>query len=179
MRPYEQLISTDPAWAELASLARSSRNRVEVLPRDPAAARRCLEQLQVTTRSPLGALAHETGGIFVGDRWLRLFGSGHSRMERTLGAWNTEIAVGLGQFLVLGDDVVGGTFAVDGGALGAPGHVFYFAPDTLEWEEVAPGHTAFMHWAFGGNVEKFYENLRWQGWEEEVMKLDGDQALHL
>jgi hypothetical protein len=69
MATYEALLSDDPAWPELAAAAREC-GRVTVLPRDATAARACLEKLQVTTRSTLGALAHETGG---GDRTLGLY----------------------------------------------------------------------------------------------------------
>jgi hypothetical protein len=63
VRPYRELVSDDPAWPEIAALAAQRPAHIRVLPCDPAAARTCLEALQVTTRSSLGALAHETGGI--------------------------------------------------------------------------------------------------------------------
>src|ERR1044071_7443416 len=58
-----------PHWS------RPSPHRVTVLPRQDATARACLEALQATTRSPLGAIAHETGGMLIDHGWLRLLGS--------------------------------------------------------------------------------------------------------
>lgn len=52
MPTYEQLLSDDPAWPELEAAARRS-GRVTILPAERRAARACLEQLQVTTHSPL------------------------------------------------------------------------------------------------------------------------------
>jgi hypothetical protein len=83
---YHELLSDDPAWPELEAAARDSR-RVTILPRDAESARCCLERLHVTTRSTLGALAHETGGILVDHGWLRLFGcrsSFRGRVDRQL-----------------------------------------------------------------------------------------------
>jgi hypothetical protein len=79
-------VSDDPAWPEIAALAAQRPAHIRVLPCDPAAARTCLEALQITTRSSLGALAHETGGILVDHGWLRMLGSGHPTLQRTLGA---------------------------------------------------------------------------------------------
>jgi hypothetical protein len=74
MRDYKDLQSVDPAWPELQDAAQKS-GRVRILPRNDQAARSCLEKLQVTTRSTLGALAHETGGLLIDHRWLRLLAS--------------------------------------------------------------------------------------------------------
>lgn len=53
--------------------------------------------------------------------------------------------------LVVGHDVLGGLFAIDGGALGvAPGEVCYFGPDTLTWDGLGGGYSAFLLAALGG-----------------------------
>src|SRR4051794_23162314 len=132
-RSYAELLSDDPAFPDLAKAALTAANGAVVLPIVSDGQRRaCLEALQMTTRSTLGALAHETGGVLVDHGFLRLLGSGSPRLSRQLIAWNTELGVALDQFIIVADDVVGGVFAIDTGELGAPGHVHYFAPDTLE-----------------------------------------------
>lgn len=179
MRSYSELISNDPAWPELETAARQS-GRTTILPRDAGAARFCLERLQVTTRSTLGALAHETGGLLVDHGWLRIFGCGHERLPRALGQWNEMLGVPIADCVLVADDIVGGTFAINGGALGpAVGNIFYFAPDRLAWEDLELGHSAFVRWSFEGNLEGFYETMRWQGWETESEQVGGDQALSL
>jgi hypothetical protein len=179
MRSYHELLSSDPAWPDLEELALQSA-RVTILPRDTETARSCLEQLQVTTRSVLGALAHETGGLLVDHAWLRVFGCGHARLPRSLGQWNEALGVPFADYLLVADDVVGGAFAINGGALGpATGNVFYFAPDSLHWEDLEMGHGDFVHWCCDGDLDGFYESMRWPGWEAESEKVGGDQALHL
>ncbi|MDR3003750.1 MAG: DUF2625 domain-containing protein [Acidovorax sp.] len=155
------------AWAQDASVA------VELLP--PSAERDAvLLALQVTTRSPLGALAHGTGGILVDGGWLRMLGSGHARLPRPLHRWNQGRGHG---FLLIADDAVGGFFAINGGGLGEDvGKVHYLAPDTLAWESLEIGHTAFVQWAFSDGLRDFYRDLRWDGWERDVAVLDGERC---
>lgn len=180
-RLYEQLLSDDPAWPALAAQAASAPNGAVILPPpEQTSRRRTIEALQVTTRSTLGALAHETGGLLVDHGWLRMLGAGHPRLPRALGAWNGQLRVPVEHFLIVADDVLGGVFAINGGALGeALGRVFYFAPDTCTWENTGLGHSAFVSWAFEGNLTKFYQGLRWPGWEAEADALTGDAVLHL
>lgn len=178
-RPYEALLSTDDAaWPALRDDIAASRNAIEVLPPDVAAAKACLTALQVTTRSTLGALAHETGGLRVADGFVRVLGSGHARLPRALGGWNATLGVHPGDALLVGDDAVGGVFAINGGALGASlGNVHYFAQDTLAWEDMGLGHSAWVQWLCEGDLEKFYASMQWPGWQRDVAALAPDHAL--
>ena len=173
----ELMAVDDPAWLLVQGWIAAARNRVEVLP--PAASRGDnLAGLQVTLRSPLGAVAYETGGLLVDHGWLRILGSGHPRLPRAIVDWNVERNV-VGEpppFVLVADDVVGGCFALDGGGWGAPGHVHYFAPDALAWEDLGHGYSGFLRWAFEGNLAGFYADYRWDGWEREVEAAPGDEG---
>lgn len=67
----------------------------------------------------VSALAHETGGLLVDHGWLRLFGSGHERLRRALGAWNETLGIPMSDFFLVAGDAVGGAFAMNGTALGS------------------------------------------------------------
>ena len=154
---------------------------VEVLPPDPSVRNRGLEWLQVTTGSPLGAIAYETGGLLVDHGWLRILGSGHPRLPRSILDWNQgrTFAEGTGTrtHVLLGDDVIGGLFAVECGGLGfEPGKIIYFPPDTLRWESLGMGFSDFLVWSFSERLARFYADYRWDGWEREAKALGGDQA---
>jgi hypothetical protein len=75
----------------------------------------------------MGAIVYETGGLLIDNGWLRLLGSGHDRLTRTLPSWNHERSAG---YLLVGGDVIGGFFAINGGALGPdPSKLYYWAPE--------------------------------------------------
>ena len=83
-------------------------------------------------------------------------------------------------YLLVADDVLGGFFAINGGSLGPEqGAVFYFAPDTVEWECLDFGYSQFLIWCLQGDITGFYESLRWPGWEQEISTLGGDQAISI
>ena len=37
-------------------------------------------------------------------------------------------------------------------------------------------YTDFLNFCFSGDIAKFYENLCWANWKDEVSKLDGDKV---
>jgi hypothetical protein len=81
-------------------------------------------------------------------------------------------------FYLIADDALGGSFAINGGGLGKDhGNVYYFAPDSLNWEPCEFGFSEFLVWSLSGRLAGFYESLRWDGWEAEVQPLSGDRAI--
>ncbi|QOV92488.1 DUF2625 domain-containing protein [Humisphaera borealis] len=174
MRPLHELINRDdPAFPLVREWVKAAVRPVDVLPpshtRDDA-----LFQTQVTTRSAMGAVVYETGGIVVDGGWLRILGSGNAEVTRTLPAWNAGRSDG---FFLVADDAVGGFFAINGGALGDDRkNLYYFAPDSLEWEPTEMGYSEFLQWAFSGKLDQFYEWIRWPGWDADVRTLHGDRC---
>lgn len=175
MRTLDELLSDEDAWPSVSAWAAAARNRTEILAVDESARATALVETQVTTRSPMGAVVYHSGGILVDHGWIRILGSGHARLPRSLPGWNRLVA-SEGMYLVA-DDVVGGFFALDGGGLGpGRGDAYYFAPDRLEWEPLDRGYTDLLRWCFDGDLARYYEGLRWPGWEAEVAALAGDRA---
>jgi hypothetical protein len=180
----ELLDDVEPGIKLVLDWAKHAARPVEVLPVDTVDAERTLVDLQITTRSPLGAIAYETGGILVDNGWLRVLGAGDGKLPRTISTWNglsrPRAEHRLPGALLVADDVVGGFFAINGGAFAGPlGNLFYLAPDTVRWEDLELGHTAWLNWVFTGDLAKFYETMRWEGWEGEVAALPGDQCIDI
>jgi hypothetical protein len=171
----------DPAWPELQTLFAGCPIPLTVFAPDPRESARGLHQLQVTARSMLGGLTLNCGGLLVDDGWVRVFGGGSGRdgslpsLARVNGFPETfEPAWQAGAGLVVAHDVLGGVFALNGmepaaaGRPGQPGQMVYFAPDTLEWEALEIGHSAWLAWLLSERLEGFYSALRWEGWREET-----------
>ncbi len=181
-RTLGQLLDVDSvAWPVLCHWFRGSNNLIEVLPASALSRGEALQQTQVTVRSPLGSIVYETGGLLIDHGWLRVLGSGHPRLPRTLPEWNRGRSTGPeghNGFYLIADDVVGGFYGLDGGALGdGKGDVFYFAPDTLAWEPLHFTYAEFINWALMGDLNAFYEPFRWPGWETEALATIGDRAI--
>lgn len=182
MRSLSELTTIDdPAWPLVQQWLAAAPDAV-VLPVDRHQADMALVKLQVTLRSPMGAVTCHTGGILVDHGWLRILGSGSERLPRSIPAWNAgrapTDAAGRSAFLLVADDVIGGFFAINGGGLpGEPGNVFYLAPDSLDWEDMSVGYTDFLQWALSPGLGAFYAGMRWPHWQDEVAKVAGDQAL--
>lgn len=180
----ELMRTSDPAWPALEPRLTSAANHVVVLPADPMDGQRTIQALQSAADTTLGAIALNCGGLLVDAGWLRVLGAGNQRLPGSLLDWNglnegTAVRTVQGA-LVVGHDVVGGVFAVNGGGLpGAAGQVAYYSPDTHRWEELNMGYSAWLAWVLEGDLAGFYNHLRWADWEDDLDLLRGDQGVHL
>lgn len=168
--PWVTKLSQD-AWPELSGLIAAA-PAAQVLEGGSVADR---AHLGLTERSYLGALIAHTGGITVDHGWLRLLGGAGGRLPSVLDA-NTDSS---GR-CVVGFDVLGGVFALDGGSLGVgDGHVHYFAPDSLRWEGLDLTHSEFLTAMLTDAIGHFYGSLRWDGWAADVAALALDRGFSM
>ncbi len=153
---------------------------VEILPCEPAHGEISLEALQISARSPLGAIALETGGILIDDGWIRILGAGHARLARTIAGWNG-LPCDAGDAYLPGamfvaDDALGGMFAVDIGALGAThGNVCFFDPGARLWRDTQLSYGDWLRALFASELDH-YRAVRWEGWRDDVRRLPGTHA---
>lgn len=180
LRPVDELINlTEPAWSLVQQWINVAKNKVEILSADSTKAKDALYKTQVTTRSPMGAIIYSTGGLLIDNGWIRILGSGHTKLNRTLPDWKKGKSFNeLGErppFLLVADDAIGGFFGINGGKFGKDaGKVYYLSPENLEWEPLGLTYTDFLNFCFNGNLNKFYKDLRWTNWIDEVSRLDGN-----
>ena len=176
MRTAEELISREEhAWSLVQESLQRGGGQVVIRAASVARGQRALAHLQVSTRSPLGAVALEADHIVIDHGWLRILGAG-SKGVWGLVEWNPEPEDA--GFLIVAHDVLGGLFALNGGALpGETGKVVYFAPDALRWEPCGLGFSEFLSWVATERVGQFYGGQRWVGWEVECSRLEPDQGL--
>ena len=184
MRSLQELVNEDDSgWPLVAEWLTQATNPVEVLPADLTRAGQVLTAVQVTTRSPMGAIVCTSGGLLFDHGWLRILGSGHTRLPRTLSLWNKRASPDGTRFpgaLLVADDAVGGFFALNGGAFTSPpGRVHYFAPDTLDREDTGKGYADFLQWACAGDLNTFYGSCRGAGSGQEVRTLSGDRGISI
>ncbi|MHB8065670.1 MAG: DUF2625 domain-containing protein [Ruminiclostridium sp.] len=182
MKSINELVSNNSAWVLIEQWIDKANKLVEILAVNKTQAEKELINLQITTKSPMGAIAYETGGILFDNRWLRILGAGNDTIERSLASWNKIDINGkctrLDGAMLIADDILGGFFALNGGAFeGKLGDVYYLAPETLKWESLNMSYTNFLNWAITGDLFQFYKTFRWKGWEKEVISIGGDQCM--
>ncbi|MFC4476103.1 DUF2625 domain-containing protein [Flavobacterium chungangensis] len=184
MRPLNELIDqNDSGWKLVNEWIYTAKNKVEVLPADPQKAKDALYHTQVTTSSPMGAIAYKTGGILIDNGWIRILGSGSAKLNRSLPDWNKGKSFKeFGEapsFFLIADDALGGFYILNGGALGTDlGKVYYFAPDNLEYEQLDISYSEFLEFCFNNDLDKYYSGSRWENWKEDLAALHGDQVFN-
>jgi len=182
MRALEELINKeDPGWPVIQEWIEKAKNKVEILPCERSKAEQTLLHTQVTTRSLMGAVIYETGGLLIDNGWIRILGSGSGKMKRSLDEWNKGKTFSeYGEpapYLLVADDVIGGFYAINGGFFGKDmGSIYYFAPDMAQWIPMEMGYSQFLLFCFETDMDEFYPNLRWKGWQQEVVVLSPDYA---
>ena len=166
MKTLPQLIAREgSALPVLLEWARSATNAVRVRPPAKMLAAETLVEMQVTTASPLGAIAFHTGGLSVADGFLRVLGSSEDRGIRD---WNRAACVLDASYVLVADDVLGGQFAMNhGGFKGPDGMVHYLPPDQLEWIDLQSDYGDFLAWCFTGDPAAFYATHGWPYWLTE------------
>ena len=104
-------------------------------------------------------------GLLFDDGWIRILGSGSTKLGRTLPDWNKGKSFkefgGPPSFLLIADDAVGGFYLLNGGGPGTDlEKVYYFSPDNLEFEPPDISYTEFLQFCFNSNLDKFYKANR-------------------
>jgi Protein of unknown function DUF2625 len=181
LRSIEELTADTSGWSIIKSAMSIARNKFEILPSDSKKAGEAIYQTQVTTRSPMGAIIYLTGGILIDNGWIRILGSGSSKLTRSLPQWNKGKSFNnygeAPKFLLVADDALGGLFAINGGAFGTDlGEIYYLAPDDGKWEAQHITYTEFINFCFVGNMDQYYDGLRWKNWKDEIGKISGDEG---
>jgi hypothetical protein len=159
------------AWPEVSAAMAAAPYPVRVLPADPDRVAACSAVLGVTTRSWLGAVVANAGGVLVDHGWVRVLGCGYDRLPDVVTQADTEAGV-----LTVGYDVMGGQFVWLQAEPGARPTVYYFGPDDLGWVDLEQGYGAWLNAILRGSLTTFYDTLRWPGWEAETGGLGLDEG---
>lgn len=182
MKTLKDLINKEEfGWGLVKSWMKDSKNNFEILPKNPKRADEELLRLQISTKSPVGAIVFETGGILIDHGWLRILGSGSTKLNRGIMEWNKGKTYSnegeKGGFLLIADDVIGGYFAINAGELGEDiGQIYYFAPNTSSWESLSCGYSDFINWSLNGDLDLFYQTYKWESWKDDMANVNGSDV---
>ncbi|WP_029653181.1 DUF2625 family protein [Marinobacter daepoensis] len=176
MKTIEELIDQENSFFDvMKEWISESKNQVTLLSPSVDCAQ-VLMDVQVTTRSILGTLIYHTGGVLIDYGWVRVLGSGNEVFPRNVVSWNKNSNVN-GLYLIA-DDVAGGFYAINGGAFpGEVNTIYYWPPDSMEWESLDLKFSDFFGWLLSGDLDTFYEGLRWEGWKKDLENISTDQCV--
>jgi len=170
-------------WEDIQNQVTSSKNPVDYFGIANVPNSELIERLGITDNSTLGAFLKFSSGLVLQSGFLRIFGGTASNRVESFEYWNNpsaskELDDIPKNAILVGCDVLGGFFSVNGGEFGSDlGKVYYFAPDTLQWSSLGIGHSQFFWWCLNGETDKFYEDLKWRGYEEMTKKVLGEQGI--
>lgn len=183
MRTLKELIDTEKSgWPILKEWITLAKNCVEILPvLNTQQAETALVNSQLSIRSLIGSIIYQTGGLLINNGLIRILGSGSHKMKRSFPEWNLgktmELYGAVSPYLLIADDAFGGFYAINGGGLGNDaGNIYYNSPDCIDWLPMNMSYSQFLLFCFEADLNDFYQDLSWSGWEKDMKDLQSDYA---
>ena len=137
-----------------------------------------LGTMGINENSTLGQIIINTSGITV-DNIIRVYANGNDLDSHNIYSYNLELEKILGnQKLIIADDIFGGLFAINNGAFqDGYGNIRYFAPDTLEWDNLDINYSEFIAWISSSNLNEFYSAFKWSDFYQDIKEVKFNQGI--
>lgn len=142
----------------------NSKKDVQILSLDKNVLESIEKLYDIKPQSTFGYIVYNTGGIVI-DNWIRLYGAGKMNLIKRNHIFPYDN-------IVVGEDVLGGLFIVL-----ESGNIAYFAPDTLEVEDMEITYNQFVYWCIEGDTDTFYQDYRWKNWKEELRMMGTEDGV--
>lgn len=157
---------------DISSILNNSRRNVIVFDGNYENGKKECEKLNIPKQTLLYDVVCNNAGIII-DNWIYLLGqSGKNSVGIANYNFNASYEDQLSGLFVVAYDVIGGLFVIDISRF-EPGKnmIWYFAPDTLDWECMNMKYGDFLNWALQGNVEDYFASVRWEAWRDDCSKI--------
>lgn len=167
-------------WQNIKMVLNKSKRKIKIYQGSNALGIKEYRLLNIPEGSVLSSVISNSSGICVDD-WIRILGQ-EDDMRHGVKYYNRINANILdcplldGLFIVA-NDVVGGIFAINISRYDVDiSKIWYFAPDTLEWESLGMEYFEFIAWISQGNIDEFYSTMRWDNWRKDCNDLSFEKA---
>ncbi len=162
----------DKTWEKINEVFCGSKYKITIFDGKIENGRDECYKLNIPYDSVLASVVMNCSGIIV-DNWIKLLGQGSENTNGVL-HYNTIIQDScLDGMFIVAIDVVGGIFAINISRFSnEKNYIWYFAADTLEWECLSMKYADFVAWVAQGNINEFYESMRWINWENDCNKME-------
>lgn len=166
-------------WNELFEALRQSPNKVEIC-KSESDGYKIIEQMGIGENTTIGLIILNCSMLRI-NGYLRIWGSGNNTTHRNFVDGNNELRGYFGgNKVVVADDIWGGCFAINNGDFsGSPQYLWYYAPDTLQWENLEITYSQFIYWAIGPDIQGFYKSFLWDNTRTLLDQITFSQGLSI
>ncbi|WP_051604831.1 DUF2625 family protein [Lachnobacterium bovis] len=163
-------------WKEILEIVYKSNNNIDVIDGNKELGMEECINLNIPKDSVLYSVVTNSNGIII-NNWIRLWGQ-NSNVNNGVGYYNTLFQNDIEGLFLVASDVLGGLFAININKFTeGKNHIWYFAPDTLEWECMDMQYNEFLAWSMQGDIDEFYLTMRWNNWQEDIKNIGINYAL--
>lgn len=155
-------------WNELLERINNSQKDIVIINGNGTNGEKCICDLNMSSNSVSYSIIKNSAMIVV-DNWIRIYGQGNDCCESVIEI-NRKLGINISGMFIIANDVVGGIYAINQGRFEEDlGLVWYFAPDTLEWESLSFSYSEFIIWVIEEDLDEFYLSMRWNNWRRDVV----------
>ena len=162
-------------WQEIINIANKTSRDFEIINGDIDSGHNECINLNIPVDSVLYSVVTHSKGIII-DHWIRVWGQ-TSSVSNGVFYYNNKYGDNVHGLFLVASDVLGGLYAVNITRYNDNNLIWYFAPDTLEWECLDMKYNEFIAWVFQGNIDDFYSTMRWENWENDVKEVNMNNAI--
>lgn len=166
-------------WNEILQVFSTSKSNIIQVPGENAIGENTVKMLGLNEKTALATIIYNVAGITI-DNCIRILGQGNSEIVSIAEINKIEngIPTKIKGLLIVATDIFGGMYAMNTEEIdGVLGEIFYFGPDTLEWEVLNMKYSQFLYWTVNGNTEEFYESMKWNDWEKYAETTNFNQGI--
>ena len=162
----------DNIWSKIREMLCKSKYEMTIFEGTLENGEKECKKLNIPSDTVLASVVMNCNGIYI-DNWIRILGQGNEKRNGVF-YYNTLIDDRcLDGMFIVANDVVGGIYAINISRFESEKSIiWYFAPDTLEWESLGMKYSDFVAWAAQGNINEFYESMRWDTWRSDCKKVE-------
>lgn len=159
-------------WSEIKEILCKSKSEIIIFEGSIENGKNECEKLNIPNDSVLASVVVNCNGIYI-NHWIRILGQGNEKQNGIM-YYNTLINDScLDGMFIVANDVVGGIYAINLSRYDIEKNmIWYFAPDTLEWENLGMRYSDFIVWIVQNHVNQFYESMRWNNWRSDCRNLE-------
>ncbi len=163
-------------WKEILDIVYKSNKNIEVIAGSKELGVEECINLNIPEDSVLYSVVTNSNGIII-NNWIRLWGQ-NSNDNHGVGYYNALFQNDIEGLFLVGSDVLGGLFAINLNKFNEGNNlIWYFAPDTLDWECMDMQYNEFLAWSMQGDIDEFYSTMRWNNWKDDVKNIGINYAL--